>query len=87
MPPASPAAIMLVNSESNTVGWRAMASASVRARFDVAAHLLQRFLEGRVRMLLADGIEALDQRQTGVEHDRELPGEDGDLGLGDLAPE
>ena len=58
-----------------------------RARFDVAAHLFERFLEGRVRVLLADGIEALDQRQTGVEHDRKLPGEDGDLGLGDLAPE
>ena len=38
-----------------------------------------------VLLLAAQDLETLDQRQAGVEHDRELAGEDGDLVALDLA--
>ena len=49
-----------------------------RAGLDVLADLHERALEGLVFLLAAEDLEALHERQTGVDHDRELPGEDRD---------
>ena len=46
------------------------------AGFDVLAHLQDHRREALVRLLLAEDVEALHQRQPGVDHDRELAGED-----------
>jgi hypothetical protein len=49
----------------------------------VLAHLEEDLLEDAVVLLRAEDLQALHERQAGVDHDRELPGEDGDLLAGD----
>src|ERR1700720_4338440 len=56
-----------------------------RAGLDVGAHGMDHRLEGAVLLLIAEDLQALHQRQAGVEHDRELAGEDGDALLADAA--
>jgi hypothetical protein len=53
----------------------------IRARLHVLPHLDQHALEDLVVLLRAEDLQALHQGQTGVDHDGELPREDGD-GLG-----
>jgi hypothetical protein len=64
-----------------------------RARLDVLAHLQEDLREALVLLLVREDLEALHQRQSGVDHDGELAGEDRerlgrhpapDLGEGDL---
>ena len=45
--------------------------------FDVGPYLLNDLPESPVLFLLAQNLEALHERQSGVEHDRELAREDG----------
>ena len=47
-----------------------------RAALDVLAHLEDDRGKVLVRLLLAEDLEALHERQPGVDHDGELPGED-----------
>src|SRR5580658_4090178 len=47
------------------------------AAFDRAAHAIQNLLEGDVLLLSCENLQALDQGQAGVNHDRKLAGEDG----------
>src|SRR5207302_675299 len=47
-----------------------------RSLFHILAHLRENLLEIFVRLLLSQDIETLDQRQAGVDHDRELARED-----------
>ncbi len=62
-----------------------MALASVAPPSTRGPHAGQRLLEGRVLLVGGQNFETLHQRKSGVDHDRELPEEDGDvLGL-DLA--
>ena len=79
IPPASPAAIMLQNSASNTFGCRFIASAS-----DMPPSTSVRVCEDHLReilvlFLIAQDVETLDERQTGVDHHRELPREHGEV--------
>src|SRR5271156_5363085 len=46
------------------------------ATFDRAAHAVQNLLKGLVVLLAGENLQALHQRQTGVNHHRELAGED-----------
>ena len=78
IPPDSPAATMLVNRLSNALGCLRIASASEAPDSTSAAHLADDRLEGAVLLLVAEDLQALDERQAGVEHHRELAGEDGD---------
>src|ERR1700691_2497367 len=49
------------------------------AAFDRAAHAIENLLEGDVLLLSSENLQALHQGQTGVNHDGELAGEDGQL--------
>ena len=67
---------MLQNSASNTFGWRFIASAS-----DMPPSTSVRVCENHLRevlvlLLVAENVEALHQRQAGVDHHRELARED-----------
>ena len=57
------------------------------AAFHVHARLLEDLGEGLVLLLAAQDLEALDEGQTGVDHDRELAHEDGQVLGGDAASE
>ncbi len=57
-----------------------------RPALDVLARLEDGGREPLVRLLLAQDVEALDQRQAGVDHHRELPGEDRQVLGGDARP-
>ena len=47
------------------------------AAFDRGAHATENLLEGFVLLLVGENLQALHQRKTGVNHHRELAGEDG----------
>ena len=49
------------------------------AAFDVGAGLQNDLREVLVLLLVAENVEALHERQAGVDHDRELPREDGEV--------
>src|ERR1700733_3781785 len=49
------------------------------ASFDRAAHAIENLLESDVFLLSSENLQALHQGQTGVNHDGELAGEDGQL--------
>jgi hypothetical protein len=57
------------------------------AAFHVHARLLEDLGEGLVLLLAAQDLEALDERETGVDHDRELAHEDGQVLGGHAASE
>ena len=57
------------------------------AALHVHAGLLEDLGEGLVLLLAAQDLEALHERQTGVDHDRELAGEDGEVLGGHAAAE
>ena len=57
-----------------------------RARFDVFAGLEDDPRESLVRLLLAEDVQTLHQRQAGVDHDRELAREDRQVLGRDLDP-
>ena len=57
-----------------------------RTFLNILPHLPQHVLEERVLLLLGQDIDTLHERQTGVDHDRELSRKDGKLlGLDPLA--
>ncbi len=87
MPPASPAAIMFVNSGSKVFGCLRIASAS-EAPPSTSARVC-RMTAGEVLVLFlgAENLEALHQRQAGVDHHRELPREHREVLRRDLLPE
>src|SRR5206468_11989786 len=55
------------------------------ARLDVEDHRARRVLERLVVALRRENVERLDEWQTGVDHRRELSGEDHDVAHRDLA--
>ena len=57
------------------------------AALDVHAGLLEDLGEGLVLLLAAQDLQALHEGQTGVDHDRELAHEDGEVLGGDAAAE
>ena len=72
MPPASPAATMFVNSGSNVFGCLRIASASeapASTSLRVCRITAEKFLSSSC---VAEDIEALHERQSGVDHHREL---------------
>ena len=76
---------MLVVRSSNTIGILPHGVGQSRAAFDGGPHAGQRLLKGRVFLVGRQNFQALHQRQSGIDHDRELAEEDRDvLGL-DLA--
>ena len=85
MPPASPAATMLQYRSSNAFGCLRSASASVDPDSTSWRIWYRTFWKRPVLLLVAQDLEALDQRETGVDHHRELPGEDRDLLAADAA--
>jgi hypothetical protein len=80
---------MLVVRSSNTLGYARMALARVEPPSTVVRTPVRHFwnvgfswLAARislVRLLLAEDVQTLHQRQAGVDHDRELAEEDGDV--------
>ena len=50
-----------------------------RTPFNVTSHFLDDFLEGRVLLLVAENLQALNQRQARINHRRELPREDDEI--------
>ena len=75
---------MLVNSGSNVFGMLAHRIGERRARLDVGARLQDHGREVLVLFLRAENVEALDERQAGVDHHGELAREDGQVLGGDL---
>ena len=67
---------MLVNSGSNVFGCLLHRVGERRARLDVGPRLQDDRGEVLVLLLRAEDVEALHERQAGVDHDRELAGED-----------
>ena len=57
-----------------------------RALLDLRLHVGEHLLEGLVRRLRREDVEALHERQAGVDHRRELAGEDDEVLLGDARP-
>jgi hypothetical protein len=72
IPPVSPASIMLVVRSSKIDRILAHGIGQRGAAFDGGADAEQRFLKGRVLLVGAENLQALHQRQAGVDHDREL---------------
>ena len=85
IPPASPAATMLTYSSLNALGMLAERVGHRVARLDVEHHRARHVLERLVLALLGEDVERLHQRQTRVDHRRELPGEDDDVAHLDAA--
>src|SRR5207244_5457099 len=56
-----------------------------RTAFNVLPYLQQNFLEDLVFCLGSKDLDALHQRQAGINHDRKLPREDRELFLGDAS--
>src|SRR5262249_10846183 len=56
-----------------------------RARLDVLANLQEDLLEALVLLLVGENLETLDEGEPGVDHDRELAGEDRENLRRDLA--
>ena len=87
MPPASPAATMLQNRSSKTFGCLRSASASVEPDSTSCRTWNRIFWNVLFSCCDAQDLEALHQRQAGVDHHRELPREDRDLLAADAAAE
>ena len=71
--------------------WHKMArqrSSAIRGldigNLDIGTYFTQGFFEGRVFLLFFKDLQALHQRQTGVDHRRKLAGEDDNVLAGDL---
>ena len=79
IPPVSPASIMLVVRSSNTTGYWRMALARVAPPSTVVRTPVRRLLECRVLLVCGQDLQTLDQRQAGIDHDRELAKEDRDV--------
>ena len=94
IPPASPGRDHVGEEVVEDLGVLAHGVGEAGAALDVHPGLLQDLREGLVLLLAAQDLEALHERQAGVDHDRELAGEDrevlgghaaAELGQGDLA--
>ncbi len=87
IPPASPAAIML--REEVVEGLRVLAHGvgEARATLDVHPSLLEDSRERLVLLLTAQDLETLDEGQTRVDHDGELPDEDREVLGRNASPE
>ena len=72
IPPVSPASIMLVVRSSKIDRILAHGIGQRGAAFDGGPDAEQRLLEGRVLLVGAENLQALHQRQAGVDHDGEL---------------
>ena len=85
MPPISPARTSWVKSSSKTLGCWESASAKVEPDSTPDLHVREHPAELAVVGLRGDDLEPLHERQAGVDHHRELPGEDEDVLGGDPA--
>ncbi len=56
------------------------------ARLHIRPDIIEGLFEGLVVLLLGEDIEALDQRESGIDHCRKLPSDDGQVSLADLPP-
>ena len=79
MPPTSPAGTRLTNSSSKTFGWRLSASLNVAPCSTVSLTSLRIALKALLSPWLDEDVEALHERQTGVDHRREQAGEDDEV--------
>jgi hypothetical protein len=70
---------MFTYKASKTFGDVRIAAESVAPPFDLAARADQDLLKEFVLLLTRQNLETLDERQTGVDHDRELAREDREL--------
>src|SRR5690606_26192563 len=50
-----------------------------RTFFDVGADLTQNILKERILLLFGENVETLNERQTGIDHNGELPRENGEF--------
>ncbi len=86
MPPTSPAATRFWKSSSKVSGKRLSASAKVEPDSTASLMVVSCCAERRVRCLLALDLQALHERQSGIDHRRELPREDDQIARGHLRP-